>query len=70
MRVRCYSRRSSFSRLLGFFFSNKVRAFNSINENLSITANLLFLFFKVESMRVANIKQIIVCNTDYVSRDH
>lgn len=53
-----------------FFFSNKLRAFNSINENLSITSNLLYPVFKVESMRVANIKQIIVCITDYVSRGY
>ena len=59
-----------FLQISGIFFSSKVPTLNSINENLSITANLLCPFFKAESMRVANIKQIIVCITDYVSRDH
>ena len=59
-----------FLQIAGIFFSNKVPAFNSINENLSITANLLCPFLKAESIWVGNVKQIIVCITDYVSRDH
>ena len=39
-----------FLQIAGIFFSNKVPAFNSINENLSITANLLCPFLKVESI--------------------
>ena len=46
-----------FLQIAGIFFCNKVRAFNSINENLSITANLLYPFFKMESMRVANVSK-------------